>query len=175
MDSFEQARKIFPNFPEEIFTLWLDEKIGDLGWPPAGSDWDRSLVGYPLLYWKKLKWACQDVPLSFERLGPLSRRTVNGLMETNVLGKHNLYSDSVKNTRARFDAIFKAVIDTGKIPGTLVLLDEGAFYEILSGEHRVSVMCAMRQFPEFKKYVPEEVTAWVGYLDPAFKKLFGKE
>jgi hypothetical protein len=175
MTPFDQVRKIFPNFPEEIFALWLDEKIGELGWPPAGTDWDRSLVGYPILYWKKLKWVRQDIPLTFERLGPLSRKTINGLMETNVLEKYNQYSDSVKNTKARFDAIFKTVIDTREIPGTLVLLDEGSFYEILSGDHRVSVMCALRQFPEFKKYVPERVSAWIGYLDPAFKKLFGKE
>lgn len=175
MDSFEHARKIFSNFPEEVFTLWLDEKIRDLGWPPQGSQWDRVLLYYPILYWRKLKWAQQVLPIRFDRLGPLSRKIVNGLMETNVLNKRNQFTDSVKNTRERFDAVFKTVIEERQIPGTPVLLDDDGHYEILDGEHRVSAMCAMRQFPEFKKYVPDEIRAWVGCLDPASRKLFGKE
>ncbi len=174
MTPFEQVRKIFPNFPEEAFSLWLDEKIRELGWPPAVTAWNRALAGYPILYWQKLNWIRRDIHLSFEKLGPLSRKVVNGLMETNVLGKQNPYSDSVRDTKARFDAIFQKVVESRNVPGTLVLLEDGAFYEILTGEHRVSVICAMRQFPEFQQYVPDGVDAWIGLLNPAFRKLFGQ-
>jgi hypothetical protein len=175
MDALEQARKIFSNFPEEVFALWLDGKIRDLGWPPQGSQWERALLYYPILYWRKIKWDQKFLPIQFDRLGPLSRKIVNGLMETNVLNKHNRFTDSIKNTRERFDAAFKTVIEKRRVPGRLILLDDDGYYEILDGEHRVGAMCAMRQFPEFKKYVPDEVEAWVGSLDPACRRLFGKE
>jgi hypothetical protein len=174
MTPFEHARKIFSNFPEEIFSTWIDEVIKKNGWPPNGADWNRALLGYPFLYWQKLQWSIREIDITFEKLGPLSRKAVNSIMEANVMGKPNPYAEAIKDTKARFDAIFKYVLSNQMIPGTPVFFEEGGFYEILEGEHRISVMCAMRQFSEFKKYVPEKVPAWIGSLDPAFNKLFGR-
>jgi hypothetical protein len=182
MTPFEQARKIFSNFPEEVFSLWLDERIRQYGWPPGGDAWDRTLVGYPLLYWRKLIWVEKEVPLAFDLLGPLSRRTVNGLMAANVLGKPDASAEAAGdtplntpgNSKERFYSIFKHVVEKWGVPGKLVLLDEGGYCEILAGCHRMAVVCAMRQFPEFRKYVPGQFRCWVASLDPQFKKLFGK-
>ncbi len=174
MTPFEQARKVFPNCPEEIFSLWLDEQIEKLGWPPAGESWDRTLVGYPILYWRKLLWVEKDMGILFDLLGPLSRRTVNSIMAANVTGTSEALSESAADTRARFDSIFKHIIEKQEVPGKMILLDEGNYFEILAGCHRAAAICAMRQFPEFKKYVPERFKCWVAYLDPQFKKLFGK-
>ena len=175
MTPFEQARKIFPGFPEEVFSLWLDECIEKYGWPPVGDEWDRVLVGYPILYCNKLLWTEKEAELSFDRLGPLSRRTVNGIMAANVARQPDPSSANGGDLQKRFDSIFKFMVEKKDLPGKMVLLDEGNYFEILEGCRRMAVICAMRQFPEFRKYVPERFRCWIACLDPKFRKLFGKD
>ena len=62
-EALADARNTFPNFPKEVFTLWLDDRIKQNGWPPEGIEWQGFLFGESPDYWKSLEWAKQIVTL----------------------------------------------------------------------------------------------------------------
>ena len=60
-DQFQQARQMFPNIPEEIFTLWFDDRIESNGWPPNTPVWNRALRDKDISFWAILKWAKKEI------------------------------------------------------------------------------------------------------------------
>lgn len=161
-DSFQQARLLLPNFPNEVICHWIDKCIRKSGWPPAGIEWDGFLLGRPLSFWQKIEWKKTEVNLSWPLLGPRSQFTTKYIIDAHVYNKPNLVSAYVQDSRTRFLYIMKYALDNGTIPGPLVLVEENNHYEVAEGNHRVAVLIALQnsKSTQTKIYLPQQ--AWVG-------------
>lgn len=161
-DSFQQARLLLPNFPDEVFTSWIDKCIRKSGWPPIGIEWDGFLLGRPVSYWQRIEWKYLEVHLSWPLLGPRSRFTTKCLIDAHVNDLPNLVSAYVQDSRTRFLYIMKYALDNGTVPGPLVLVEENNLFEIAEGNHRVAVIIALQSSmsSQTKIYLPQQ--AWVG-------------
>ena len=53
----DAARKTFPSFPNQVFELWLDDRVREKGWPPQGIEWWSFLAGESIEYWQALTWS----------------------------------------------------------------------------------------------------------------------
>lgn len=167
MDCFQLARLYFNNYPEEIFTLWLDDRIKHKGWPPNGIEWEGFLFGRTPKYWKDIRWRKQKVKLRPNILGSRSQDLVEAVIETNVYGMRNSLSDYLPETKAKFSRIVKYVLTNHELPSTLVLLKVGDVFEIVDGCHRVSVLLSLRYILKEDNLISEDAEAWVGCYEKA--------
>jgi hypothetical protein len=129
-----------PNFPEEVVDSWLVPMVrSGAGWPPAPwSRWNRILLGRPLSFWQGLAWSKVRVPLNSLSLAPESLRIVQGLIDANVHGISNTYSQQIRDSRGRFNRILRYVRTRGELPVPPVLLRVGIQYRVADGNHRVA-------------------------------------
>lgn len=164
MTEYLRAREALPNIPEEAFSLWLDGRIKACGWPPYGKEWQNFLCNYPLDFWQNLHWRKDAIPLTYNMLAPVSQEHVRGLIDTNINGNRNAYTEYIPDSEQRFKSIMRYVLENKALPGTLVLLAENGLYQVIEGCHRVSVLVAMQQFEGSQPLCPPHVTAWVGYI-----------
>ncbi|MGC1320917.1 MAG: hypothetical protein WA849_01920, partial [Candidatus Udaeobacter sp.] len=56
LEAKRAARSMFPLMPEEVFELWLDERIESNGWPPSGDRWRGALCELSTTTWSAMEW-----------------------------------------------------------------------------------------------------------------------
>jgi hypothetical protein len=89
-DPFIEARQLFPNMPEELFTLWLDEIIKEHGLPPhEHTIWDGVFRFKPLDFLQRLTWTREEMIIDFSQLTCDAQRLVKSLIEAYFLGIPN--------------------------------------------------------------------------------------
>jgi len=166
MSEFDQAstlaRSTLPLFPQEVFDLWLYDRIKQNGWPPSGIEWEGFLFGESLDFWGQLKWSKEKVALSADKLSATSRRTAELLHEASVLKQSNIMSHYIPNTRERFASVMAYALEHQALPGTLILLKREGSYDVVEGNHRVAVLLGLQSIQGHPN-VPAigEVEAWV--------------
>lgn len=149
--------------PEEIFQLWFDGRIEANGWPPLSNAWVGALRDRPLNYWERLNWKIETVSLDFNSFLPPAQRIVNGLIEANINGIENDYSE-IGNSRLRIKNILDYIQTNRSLPRTLILLCENAAFEIVDGSHRLSVFFYLKTQGFSDDLLPKEQEIWIGEL-----------
>lgn len=161
--SNRQARELLPNMPEEIFQLWFDGRIEANGWPPISDTWMGALRDRSLDYWRQLSWKKEIISLNLCSFLPPAQRIVNGLIEANIYGIENEYSE-IGNSRPRMKNILDYVQANRTLPGTLILLRENGALEIVDGSHRLSVFFSLKAQGLGDDLLPREHEVWIGEL-----------
>lgn len=160
----QQARQDLPNVPEEIFGLWLDEVVRERGWPPAGAQWEETLLGRSLEYWRHLKWKREFIPLAPADVGPRSLEAALRIVEANLRVKGD---GPPSGDRDRFEALCAHVAARGMLPSPLVLVSTLDGYEVADGRRRIASMLAVAAMRELPGFFPSRVEAWVGAIRAA--------
>jgi hypothetical protein len=160
--SYQEARKLFPKMPEEIFKLWLYGRIDSNGWPPQGVRWDGALRLKTLSYWGKLNWKKSLVKLDMDSLTESSQKIIQGLVFANFCGIKNDYSDQMgDDSKKRIEQIISYAEKHSKLPNSLIFIYENGKYEIVDGCHRLAT------FFWKNEYFPSDLLhdAWIGEID----------
>ena len=156
-EALADARNTFPNFPEEVFTLWLDDRIKQNGWPPEGIEWQGFLFGKSPDYWKSLEWNKQFVSLRPEGMASKSLMLVMQIIEAGR-GTKNLLSTYIPNTSERFKSALSFIKEHATTPGTPLLLSTEDGIEVVDGNHRVAALLAVQnQLPAGTTELPLSV------------------
>lgn len=163
-DQFKQARQMFPNIPEEVFTLWFDGRIESNGWPPTAPIWQHTLRYRSPEYWATLKWKTQEIKLEFEKFTEPAKGIITGLIEAVFLKTPNVYSAPEFDSNSKISKIISYIKENNVLPNPLIFLLEGNFYEIVDGSHRLATFFAMRQNRNLEHLLSETQLAWVGYI-----------
>lgn len=150
--------------PEEIFTLWLDNRIRTNGWPPVTSEWRGFLRELPFQFWQLLEWQKCQVDLRFEDFTPAAQYIFNGLVSANLFGQHNAFSNYLQDSKPRMSSIYAYIEQNRALPSTLILIEKGHSLEIVDGCHRLATFFYLKAkgFPE--ELLPIRQSAWIGYL-----------
>jgi hypothetical protein len=163
-EALADARRVFPNFPPELFTLWLDPCIRHHGWPPRGFAWDGFLFSLPLAFWQSVRWQ-EDSGLVLQpgQLGHKSAQLSRLITEAGS-GQRNLLSQHMPDTGQRFRTALAHVEREATTPGRplLLVLPEGI--EVIDGSHRVAALLAAQARQPLQ--APLRFTAWVGRPPP---------
>ena len=158
-EALADARAVFPKMPSDAFTLWLDDRIRNNGWPPAGIEWAGFLDGKPISYWKELHWQSESVTLRPEELTPNAFSLVMQLIEA-ANGSSNLMSKYIPNTVERFKSCLEYVRMNKTTPGIILLLRASEGVAIIEGNHRVAALLAYQSLlPEGSP--PLRMASWV--------------
>ena len=132
-------KRDLPDFPDEVVQTWLVPLAKTAGWPPAPfSRRDRILMHRPLPFWRAVVWDKRRVSLNKYSLGTDSLRRIQGLLDANARGIHNIYSQQISNTSARFQRNVRYLRQHGHLSIPPVLFTTGFQYEILDGHHRLA-------------------------------------
>ena len=161
-DPFKEARQLLPNMPEEIFTLWFDDRIKSNGWPPNSQMWQGALRYCPLHYWRNQQWEKKRVKLDFEKFTVLAKDIVNGLAGAVFNNILNAYSDPILDSKSKISNILEYVRENNILPKPLIFLQEDNLYEIVDGSHRLTVFFALHSHQNTKSMLDETQLAWVG-------------
>jgi len=164
MNTYHNARQLLPKMPEEIFTLWFDGRIDANGWPPVGAVWQGALRNKSFEIWQKLEWEKRTVVLNIERFAPSAKDIINGLIEANFNGIRNIYSLYLPDSRKRILSIMEYIEINKALPGSLILMEDKGYYEIVDGSHRLAVFFALHANPNVKQILREEYEVWMGFI-----------
>jgi hypothetical protein len=160
--SYQEARKLFPNMPEEIFELWLDERIDDLGWPIEGTTWENVLRNKSLDYWQRIKWRKQRLLIEdLESFTECSKNLMAGLSRSVFLkmdNEHRRVMGDVSDEKVK--KIRNHLAENSVLPGELILIIDDGKYEIVDGSHRLVTL-----FWDEGKFTHEMLPEiWVGEI-----------
>lgn len=165
----ELARSQLPNFPEEIFTLWMDKFINLSGWPPKKLEndlpkdsWEKLLLGRSLDFWRNRKWEKRIVSIDSYTFPKIDWECVSQIIGANTLGLDNEIKRQIYNTKARFDRILPYVKTNLKLPEPPIFLElSDGKYEIMDGHHRLAVFFYLFTQTELKKKLEPVCEAWI--------------
>ena len=161
-DAHEQARALFPLMPEEVFRLWMDERIESNGWPPDTGTWEAALRFRSVGYWQKLHWQKKGVLLIPESLSGETRRIIRSLYQGVFSGIPTEETRYVGDSRERITGTMRYIAQHGRLPSCLIFLEEDGVYEIVDGCHRLTAFFVCHSDPEFKNRPSQTQEAWVG-------------
>ncbi|MFC1645769.1 hypothetical protein ACFL2Y_01145 [Candidatus Omnitrophota bacterium] len=154
-----EARKMLPKMPEEIFKLWLDGRIRSNGWPPSGTNWQRALRNKPINFWQKLDWNKRIIALRFEIFTEATKNIIRELIDARFFGKANSCSD-IKGSSERMSKIIEYIEENNALPGHLILMKDGKFYEIVDGCHRLAAFFKLK----VKINIKDNLEVWMGFI-----------
>ncbi len=133
MDPKRKARVDLPNFPEDLFRTWLDERIEHMGWHPGSADWDALFLDRPLKFWQSVAWHRLKFTISLPDLSAFSRGLILK-QPPSTLGRFE------PNDRARIQEQVAYISANGTFRDPPLLLLEGSKFLVLDGHHRLSGM-----------------------------------
>jgi len=150
--------------PEEVFRLWFDGRIQANGWPPVGPAWLGALRYKPFGLWQQLEWEKRMVGLDLDRFTSGARHIIHGLIQANFMGRHNVYSRTLGDSKERMAKILEYVRTRRSLPGALILLEDSGSYEIVDGSHRLAVLFFVLADGQTKDLLETDHEAWCGFL-----------
>lgn len=169
MDAFQEARLTFPSMPEEVFQLWLDDRIRTNGWPPVSLPWLGALRELPLSFWAQAQWNRETITLNYDELTEKAQHIVDGLIQANFYGASNAYSNYLDDSKQRFNQIIEFVKAEHGLPGKPIFLEVNGLLEIVDGSHRLAAFFEMRRKGVSEAMVSSQVEAWVGRAKNGYK------
>jgi len=142
-EALADARCTFPNFPDEVFTLWLEDRVKQSGWPPEGIEWQGFLFGQSPEYWKSLQWSKLTLTVSPELMASKSFSLAMHIIEAGK-GTKSILSAYIPNTADRFKSALSFVTENATTPGTPLLLLAQDGIEVIDGNHRIAALLAVQ-------------------------------
>lgn len=137
------ARNTFTNFPDEAFTLWLNDRVRENDWPPRGLEWEGFLFGKSINYWQTLQWQRHTLTLTPEELSSASYALAIQLIQA-ASGKSNQLSAYISNTAERFRSCLDYIQAHGTTPGVVLLLRNEDGISVIEGNHRIAALIAFQ-------------------------------
>lgn len=166
-----KARRFFPNIPEEIFSLWLDDRIKANGWPPTTEIWRNVLRQKPIRFWKNLRWTKESLNLDITDFTPNSIELVRLIIDAAFKGYKNQISEYMGNESVKkLFHIMRYLQDHKQIPNPIILFRSGQLYELVDGCHRISALVHLRETTGVS-YVLDGIVAWVGVWTPNLNRM----
>lgn len=157
--AFADARSTFPNFPEEIFQIWFDDRIRHNGWPPNGPEWEGFLFGRNISSWQQVIWTKDSVALAPNHLSTTAFKSIVLIADAALGNRANLMSKYIPDSKKRFTSSLCYIRENGAPPGTVLLLSGVDGYEIVDGNHRVAALLA--NWSQTDQSKPVVIDAWV--------------
>ena len=165
----ELARSQLPNFPEEIFVLWMDKLIDRSSWPPKRLEddcpkdcWEKLLLCRSLSYWRSRSWEKKVVYFDSYVFQEMDWRRISDIIGANICGLDNPISRQIYNTKERFERIRSYVEANLKFPQPPIFLQvSDEKYELMDGHHRLAVFFYLFTKTEFKRKLDLFCEAWI--------------
>jgi len=155
------ARATLPNVPEEVFSLWLDERIDVLGWDPLHPRWQGLFRNRPIAYWRNLPWHKLDIPLQINQLNPECQGILSQLL-AGLAGLPSQVTAVTGNSPARVGSILRYMQTHGTWPNSIILVTEGTFYLVADGFHRLAAFVRIQSAPMSGALLRPVHSAWIG-------------
>lgn len=147
--------------PAELRDMWLGPIAEEYGWPfqslddsTQGTRWRYVLPKMTLREVSELVWVLERIDLATKPFTPGSLDAVKGLIQQHVLGLDTLYAN-LANTQERFRACASFIREHGDLPAPIAVIDTGAAYDLLDGNHRLAALFHVGLPPGF------QAPAWV--------------
>lgn len=160
--AFTDARLTFPNFPEEIFALWFDDRIRHNGWPPNGPEWAGFLCGRDVTTWQQVVWAKESVLIDPVALSTSAFECVKLIIEAALGGQDNVMARYIPDTKQRFSSSLSFIQKNGVPPGIVLLLAGVDGYDIIDGNHRIAALLA--NWGQARLVQSPTLKAWIASL-----------
>lgn len=158
---YEEARRWFPKFPAELFSLWFHERIEVNGWPPTSSIWQQVLCYKSLQFWRDLDWEKREFDLARVQFGAETLRVINGVIRS-MLGENNEFT-RIEGHAARTLSILNFVEANRRLPGTLIFIEDNGTYEVVEGCHRLAMLYSFSG-QNSRDGISSLCLAWIGSL-----------
>lgn len=159
-EAHQAARAALPKVPEEVFSLWLDERIDVLGWNPLHPRWRGLLRNRPLVYWHNLNWQKLDIHLQVSQLNPECQGILSQLL-AGLAGLPSIVTAITGNSHARVRNILQYMRANGTWPNSIILANEGTCYLVADGFHRLAAFSKI-QCPGSGTFLRHYHSAWIG-------------
>jgi len=163
-EELDQARRDLPHIPQEVFELWLDERIRAHGWPPLGDAWERTLAGLSVDHLRSLRWVKDYVALRPADLAPRSLEHAVRILDADIHGRQNAETAAIPDSARRFAAIWEFISSAARLPAPLVLVSTFDGYEVVEGNHRIAAMLWAAAQRGREGFFPNPVEAWIGAI-----------
>jgi hypothetical protein len=161
-DATARARSFFPQMPIEVFEGWILSHVGSYGWPfvsihssTSMTRWQDFFLGRKLIYFHNLTWSKSLALIDSFPLHDDSCRRLKGLIN-HCASTFKTGSWNIKDSVERLASAREFVRHNKTIPGSLVLVKEGASFIICDGHHRIAALVQS----DIAKTVP--IPVWVG-------------
>jgi hypothetical protein len=155
------SRAFFSRFPEEVFSLWLDDRIRSNGWPPSGIEWAGFLSGRSPEEWQGFSWTKRMVTLSPSDLSSTSLNIAVQMFEAHILQQGNLLSAYIPDSKTRFEGLRQFIAQNARLPAPLILLRSAGGYDVIDGNHRVAAMLSLGMTGGACAFFPQAFEAWI--------------
>jgi len=143
-DYLKKIKRDLPKFPDDIIDEWVFYYAKDIGWPPGNplldpeNRWRAILHEKDLDYWAEIEWRKEKQKLTPKDFSNDDQMIITGLILTNNFGVSNIYSDTIPDTKERFDRICEYIKKNGSFPGVVAIVKVGTKYLIADGCHRLA-------------------------------------
>jgi hypothetical protein len=138
------VQRWFPHLPEEVYEIWLKERIEGNGWPPKGGSWTSILAGKSSNFWHKLRWEKQELELAGLQFGSATQLTIKGLRLSLFFGVKNNYS-GIYRSKERASDILNYIKRNSSLPGVMIFVLDQDVYDAVEGCHRLAVYFHLKQ------------------------------
>jgi hypothetical protein len=155
----QDAIHFFAAMPSDVVDAWLVERVESRVWPPVGPAWHALLRFYTPEQWQAFSWEKREVDLLKLDYSDKSLDIITGLAAARFQNIRNSYS-SIENSDARMRSIYDYLEQTGRLPGSVVLI-KGGSWEIVDGSHRIACYVAFRNTPHLSGRLDPLQSAWV--------------
>ncbi|MCG7895322.1 MAG: hypothetical protein JAZ12_12795 [Candidatus Thiodiazotropha taylori] len=157
-------REFFPRMPEEVFDMWLNPFIKNIGWPFKSRHEDISRTRWKYLLgidrtlndWVLCNWRLEEINISEKKLSPGSANMIQSIIThctTGVLTE----TANLENTNERFRSCVEFIVAHSRIPLPIVAIINKRQFKVIDGHHRVAALVhiGIPQNYKIPAWVPE--------------------
>lgn len=131
-------QNLFPNFPEEVLTLWLlPYAEGErMGLPPTHPRWDAILHQHDLQFWQQKQWTREEQNFN-EVTFSASTLEMTPVMRSSYRFEQGapMYTPEAQRDRRYLDPL-EYLVNHGTFPEPICLLEEEGAHTVIDGSHR---------------------------------------
>jgi hypothetical protein len=139
-------REIFPYMPDEVFEMWLEPFIQQIGWPftkitddLSGTRWSIILGDNSLHDWNQLIWSRLDVEFTKIDFAIETREVIQSIIGHCVHGLPTRTAN-LPNTKQRFRACTEFVRLHSTIPKPILVISRNNKIKVIDGNHRIAAL-----------------------------------
>ncbi len=157
----ENARSVFENMPVEVFELYIEPLIKDLGWTYTSKNaivsngWQLAFDNNQLATIVELQWERRNTNFRSLTFHPNSANNLKWIMQAHLDGIETPCSN-VKNGKQRFESCLSFIKRAGRLPKPVVFMKSLPGYRILDGNHRLAAALAV------SRTIDTQIPYWIG-------------
>ena len=149
--------------PEEVFRLWLDQRIENNGWPPVGPTWENVLRQIPFNRWQRLSWRETTLDLRVANVTLATSAVLESLKAAIFYRQNNEYSEMSIESRRKTGDILVFIHKNQRLPSKLIFVETSFGYELVDGCHRLATFICLSELGTKVPPISPLAPAWVGF------------